>query len=145
MTYCTARGSSIGFSCSVPLRLRIVSLFYSLKVPLYYSDKLLHLQVVINCRYTRPLFKQRLLMTLWVTMSSQQYKVKCKHYNILGLSSNKKESVENFNSIKVHLFVIWGVCWRKIPLWKIVGSAWKEGIVRLEGGREICLKRFDPK
>ena len=49
----------------------------------------------------------------------------------LSPSNNKKKNVDNLNSLKAHQFLIRRVCQRKIPSWKIVGSPWKEGIVRL--------------
>ena len=42
------------------------------------------------------------------------------------------EGVEIDYSLKADKFLIWGVCLRKISLWKFVGSPLKEGIVRLE-------------
>ena len=38
-------------------------------------------------------------------------------------------------------FLIWGVCLRKIPIWKIVGSPWKEGEIRLEVDKTIFTAR----
>ena len=43
-------------------------------------------------------------------------------------------------SLKVHLFLIWGVCLRKIPFWKFVGSPWKEGDISFEAGKDFCKK-----
>ena len=43
----------------------------------------------------------------------------------LSHSSSKKEGVEYYNSFKVHKFLIWGVCLRKIPyekLWDHLGK-----------------------
>ena len=40
---------------------------------------------------------------------------------------------------KAHKFLILGVCLRKIPLWKIVGSPWKEGKIRLEVNKFFFL------
>ena len=51
----------------------------------------------------------------------------------------QKEGVENYNSLKALVFLILVSKWGRSTLLIIVGSSWKQGIVRLEVEKK-CLK-----